>query len=127
MASPHSSAANAVSATDQEARIKHLPPEARAAFRRFQTTGNPAELDPVILAILADFMPAKPTVPLAERPGTTRLIEDLGFDSLGLTEMVFFTEDLFGFTISNDEILQVRSLDDLRGFILRKAADRSLR
>jgi acyl carrier protein len=105
--------------TDQADRIKHLSGEARAAF---QASGDPAGLDTVICAILADFMPRRSAVPLAERSGSLRLIEDLGFDSLAITEVVFFAEDLFGITISNEEIAQVRTLDNLRGFICRKVA-----
>lgn len=116
------SAAKTLPASEQEDRIKHLPEEARAAFRHFQTTGDPVVLDPVILAILNDYIPISPAVPLAQQPGTTRLIEDLSFDSLAITEVVFFAEDLFGITISNEEIMQVRTLDDLRGFIRRKVA-----
>ena len=115
-------AAKAHPATEQEDRIKHLPAEARAAFHRFQAGGDPAGLDPVIFAILGDFIPRNPAVPLAELSGSTRLIDDLGFDSLAITEVVFFAEDLFGINITNEEIIQVRSLDDLRGFIRRKVA-----
>lgn len=106
--------------TDREESIRHLSAGARAAFDRFQAGGDPAQLDPVLLAILEDFIPRTPPQPLAELPGGTRLIEDLGFDSLAITEVVFFTEDLFGITISNQEIIQVRTLDDLRGFIRSK-------
>ena len=121
------SAAKAPSATEQEDRIKHLPAEARAAFHRFQTDGDPAGLDPVIFAILGDFIPRRSAVPLAEMPGSTRLIEDLGFDSMAITEVVFFNEDLFGIRITNEEINQVRTLDDLRGFVRRKVAARAAR
>jgi acyl carrier protein len=99
-----------------------MPAEARAAFQQFQQDGNPAVLDPVIFGILHDFIPKPPSAPLPELPGTTLLIEELGFDSLAITEVVFFTEDLFGITITNEEIMQVRTLDDLRGFIHRKVA-----
>ena len=116
------SSAKAAPASEQADRLKHLPPEARAAFQRFQTGGAPADLDPVVYAILADFIPTPPAGPLAELPGTTRLIDDLAFDSLAITELVFFTEDLFGITISNQEIMQVRTLDDLRGFIRSKVS-----
>lgn len=111
--------------TPKEDRLTHLPAEARAGFQRFQTDGDLASLDPVILAILEDFVPKQPATPFPQLPGTTRLIDDLGFDSLAITEVVFFTEDLFGITITNEEIIQVRTLDDLRNFIHRKVDRRA--
>ncbi len=118
------SAAPAPSA-DIEEKIRHLPPEAQEAFRRFKATGDTAGLDTVVFAILTDFIPRQPAQPLATLPGTTRLMDDLGFDSLAITEVVFFTEDLFGISIANEEILQVRTLDDLRSFVLRKVSGRT--
>ena len=112
----------AVPAADRDDRLKHLPEPAQAAFRQFQRDGNPATLDPVIFAILEDFIPKNPVTPFAELPETTELIGGLGFDSLAITEVVFFTEDLFGVSISNEEIIQVRTLGDLRNFIHRKVA-----
>ena len=120
-------AANPVRPDAHEDRIKHLPPEARAAFQQFEADGNPAAVDPLVLAILEDFIPKTPDRPLAQLPGNTRLIDDLGFDSLAITEVVFFTEDLFGINITNEEIIQVRTLDDLRGFIRAKLAARAAR
>jgi acyl carrier protein len=115
-------AAPAVTTPSQEENLRHLPVPARAAFHRFQSSGDPAELDPVIFAILEDYIPHDSTIPLADLPGGTSLVADLGFDSLAITEVVFLTEDLFGINITNEEIIQVRSLDDLRGFIRRKVA-----
>jgi acyl carrier protein len=111
--------------TDHEEALRHLSDDAREAFRRFRSAGDVAALDPVILAILADFIPRAPARPLADLPGDTRLMVDLGFDSLAITEVVFFTEDLFGINIANEEIIQVRTLDDLRSFVLRKVAGRA--
>lgn len=110
------------SKADQAEALRHLPEPAQEAFRRFRASGDVTVLDPVILAILADFVPRKSARPLAELPGDTRLMDDLGFDSLAITEVVFFTEDLFGISIANEEILQVRTLDDLRHFVHRKVA-----
>lgn len=108
-----------------EDKLGHLPPPVQDAYRRFQDNGHSAELDTVITAILADLIPHTPPTPLEEMPGSSRLIEDLRFDSLAITEVVFFTEDLLGITISNEEILQVRTLDDIRGFVRRKVSARA--
>jgi acyl carrier protein len=107
--------------------VQHLPPGVRAAFQRFQTGGESTDLVPVMCAILEDFIPKTPAQPIAGMPGSTRLIEDLGFDSLAITEVVFFTEDLLGINIGNDEIVRLRTLDDLCGFVQGKVADRSER
>lgn len=116
---PTVSAPPAVSKHQAES-IRRLPGPAREAFERFQAGGDPAGLDPVLFAILGDFVPLTFARPLSDLPGSARLIDDLGFDSLAITELVFFTEDLFGITITNEEIIQVRTLDDLRGFIRGK-------
>ena len=113
--------------TGREQSLSHLPASARAAYEQFQAGGDPAAIDPVVLAILADFSPRRSAVPLADLPGNTRLIDDLGFDSLAITEVVFTAEDLFRISITNEEIVQVRTLDDLRGFIHVKVADQMVR
>ena len=116
------SATSSRDSNEREQSLRHLPSEAREAFQRFQSSGDLIALDLVIFAILADFVPRPPAGPLAELPGTTRLMDDLGFDSLAITESVFFIEDLFGISISNQEIILVRTLDNLRSFVRRKVA-----
>ena len=105
-----------------EDKIHHLPEVAQAAFRTFRASGDVAAIDPLIFAILEYYAPRKPERPLSEHPGGTLLMDDLGFDSLAITEVVFFTEELFEITIANQEILLVRSLDDLRAFIRAKVS-----
>jgi acyl carrier protein len=108
-----------------EEKIRHLPEVAQAAFREFSASGDVDGLDPLIFAILEYYAPRKPERPLAEHPGSALLMDDLGFDSLSITEIVFLTEELFEITITNQEILLVRSLDDLRTFIRAKVSART--
>ena len=105
--------------------IRHLSPAAQTAFARFQTDGDPGMLDPIMLGLLEHFAPGSPTPPMAGLAGSTRLIQDLGFDSLTMVEVVFFTEELFGISVTNAEVLQVHTLDDLRGFLRRKLTGRT--
>ncbi len=108
-----------------EEKLRHLPAPAQAAYRRFQTERKPDDLDVVIFAILEDFVPRRPAPALATFPGDTPLMDGLGFDSLAITEIVFFVEDLFGISITNEEILKVRTLDDLRRFVRHKVSARA--
>ena len=119
------SSTNSSSSSDPEARVRHLPKAAQAAFREFRASGDVAVLDPLIFAILENYAPRKPQSPLSELPGGTLLVDELGFDSLSIIEVVFFTEELFEITIANEEILLVRSLDDLRAFIRAKVSSRA--
>lgn len=109
---------------DREEAFRSLPPAAQAAFQHYIAAGDVTALDQVILAILEDYIPRPPARPLSELPGNTLLMNDLGFDSLAIAEVVFFTEDLLAIRIANEEIIQVRTLDDLRRFIRSKAQTR---
>lgn len=122
-ASPSST--NSAATTDPETRVRHLPKAAQAAFRKFRASGDVSVLDPLIFAILENYAPRKPQSPLSEFPGGTLLVDELGFDSLAIIEVVFFTEELFEITIANEEILLVRSIDDLRAFIRAKVSSRA--
>jgi acyl carrier protein len=102
--------------------VKHFPVEIREAFARFRENRSSADADVVVLAIVLDHKPDKTDKASAPLHDESRLVEDLGFDSIAITEMVFFLEDLFQVRIGNDEILRVRTVGELRAFIREKLA-----
>lgn len=106
-------------------KLRHLPAPAHAAYDAFRRSGEPDHLDPLLFALLENYLPKKPAMPIASLPGTTLLMEDLGFDSLAIAEFVFSTEDLFEIRIANEEVVKVRTLDDLRAFIRQKVGSRA--
>jgi acyl carrier protein len=106
--------------------VKHFPAEVRDAFVRFRERRSPADADIVVLAVVLDHQPDKKLRGSTPPTDDKSLVEDLGFDSIAIAEMVFFLEDLFQVRIGNAEILRVRSVGDLRAFIREKLAAAAL-
>ena len=102
--------------------VRHFPAEVREAFERFRAQRSPTDADVVVLAVVRDHMPNKALSATTTLSEATKLIEDLGFDSIAITEMVFFLEDLFQVRIANEEILRVRTVGELRAFLREKLA-----
>ena len=105
-----------------ETLVNHFPPEVREAFGRFRKERSSTDADIVVLAVVIDHQPNSKLAGASALDDSHRLVEDLGFDSIAITEMVFFLEDLFHVRIGNDEILRVRTVGDLREFIREKLA-----
>lgn len=47
----------------------------------------------------------------------SNLVEDLGADSLDMVEMLMTLEDQFGVTISDEEALKIKTVEDIAKFI----------
>ncbi len=71
-----------------------------------------------VLTYLNTQLSEKPKTPVS---GSTRLVHDLGLDSLQSFEMVSDLEDQFELTIPMDLLQGVETVDDLARLILRVA------
>lgn len=103
--------------------LAKFPAAIRSAHAHFLATGDVASLDAVVLAVVLDHQPSVARKPEAGPPAdSARLIDDLGFDSLALAEIVFFLEDLYKLTITNEELKNVTSMGEIRAFVRGKVA-----
>ena len=101
--------------------LASFSPVVRDAHARWLDARDPAALAAVVLAILAYHRPDRAQLANPDDlPDSARLIEDLGFDSLALAEIVFFIEDLYKVSISNDDLRRIATVADLRAFVLEK-------
>ena len=99
---------------------RYFPADVCEAYARFCASREPADADIVVIAIVLDHIPDKNLRPASPPADSLALAADLGFDSVAITEMVFFLEDLFQIRITNDQILRVRTIGDLRAFVRQK-------
>ncbi len=104
--------------------LRHFPREVGEAFERLRATGDAAALERVIEAVVRDHIPAQSKAAAAAIALTanTDLVGDLGFDSMAISELVFFFEDLFQVSIANAEIVRVRTVGELCAFVGAKLA-----
>lgn len=113
---------------DQEARLQELlrgfPEPTVRALSEFRQTGDKAAFDRAFAGVIEHHLQARPAVPVAELPGTTTLVGDLGLDSLTLAEMAFLFEDLFATSLPHEDYVRVNTLDDLRTLLLGRIQPR---
>lgn len=103
--------------------LAKFSPAIRAAHERFLASGDVEALDMVVIAVVLDHQPAHMRKSgEVTAPDTARLMADLGFDSLALAEIVFFLEDLYNVGITNEELMGISTVGDLRAFIRAKVA-----
>jgi acyl carrier protein len=100
--------------------LAKFPPAVRAAHQHFLATGDIAALDTVVIAVVRDHQPKHLRKDGAVFPDSAALIGELGFDSLALAEIVFFIEDLYQVSITQQELANVATVGDLRAFIRAK-------
>jgi hypothetical protein len=94
--------------------LQGFPPSVVDAYLNFADTGDLSRLDEVVLGVLQFYLAKPPAVPLARLPGTTRLVEDLGCDSLTMVDLLFIAETLFGITLVDADVARITTLDELR-------------
>lgn len=102
--------------------LKRCSEQTLEAALRFQETRDPADVAKVVYGVLERELPEEAAGTLATVPGSSRLVEDVGMDSLGLMEAVMAVEEVLGITIDNSELRKIATLDDLNGFIREKLA-----
>lgn len=99
--------------------LRGFPPATIEACLAYRANGDPAALETAITGIVEHLLPKRPAQPVSSFPGSALLVEDLGLDSFTMVEMTFIFEDVFGAPLAQEELIKVRTLDDLRSLIQR--------
>ena len=100
--------------------LKRCTQQTVDAAVRFRTTGDLVEIPTVVYGIIERHLPAENTRDLSQAGDDTKLIEDLGVDSLTLLEIVLSIEETTGISVENDELREISTLGQVKEFIARK-------
>ena len=100
--------------------LKRCSSDTIAAAFHFHETRMASDVTTVVRGILEREMDEDKLSILASADNETRLIDDLGLDSLALTEVVMSAEDIFGITIENSELKTIRTFGDIDQFVQEK-------
>ncbi len=74
---------------------------------------NRQEIEAKVRDVLAKKLGIEP----GNISGDSRLAEDLGIDSFGAVELMFEIEEAFGLKIPDSDIMGVRSVNDIVGYL----------
>jgi acyl carrier protein len=106
---------------EQEAKLresfKRCSPETLDAIFRFRRDGDLDAVIVIVHGIIERYLNLEPGEHIAQRPGTTRLGEDLGIDSLTMLEIVMSIEEALDFRAEDADVRNIRTLGDVRGYV----------
>ncbi|AWI09103.1 acyl carrier protein [Ereboglobus luteus] len=103
--------------TNPSEKLSRYEPEVREAYARYCETGDVDAVQIVIIAMVREHLPKPSDAPITDEQ---KLVEDLGYDSLAVAEVVFAIEDTFGLRIETSEIMQISTVGSLKEFIAKK-------
>ena len=98
--------------------LRGFPSAALAAALTFRLEPTTAHLEAFIVGVIGFYLPKSLTPP--DWLPATRFREDLGIDSLTLTELVFKLDELFGIPIETREVIHLHTVGELQSFLRDK-------
>src|SRR5277367_2069129 len=100
--------------------LRRCSPETIEAAIRYREKGDVDAIPTIVFGILDRYQPATAPVKLSDADKNTRLIEDIGLDSLTLLEIVLSIEEILTLRIENEELREIRTLGQINKFLHAK-------
>jgi acyl carrier protein len=106
--------------TEIEQSLLGLDPVTIDAVLRFRHTPARETLRDMLPGLVAYHLPRGAALPPSPLTDAMRLAEDLGLDSLALSEMTFKLEEILGFAAETREVFEIRTVGALIDFLSGK-------
>ena len=95
-----------------------VPEAARKHYVAWKETGRDNELMALLSSMFASLEVTTFDEVYANKGDATLIKEDLVIDSLALAELLFYTEDLLGSRIPNEDVVKIQSIGDLKRYVI---------
>lgn len=102
--------------------LKRCSPRTIEAALEFRRTSDVSLVSVVALGIVERFLDPDVAEKLRSGDDSLRFMEDLGMDSLTMIEAIMMVEESLGVSIKNEELIDLRSVGDLKQFIHAKVS-----
>lgn len=116
--------ANTSDADPLEQKLAAYPESLRDLVLAFRKNPNDASVDAVVCGILRYHSQDTFDQVHATHGDTMSLFEHLSMDSLTMTEIAFEAEDFLNIILSNEDMISIKTLADLKAFV-RKAVSQA--
>lgn len=107
-----------------EAEVDHFlrgfPEVAISSAQELRTGCSDETFESCLFGLLSFYLPSDVDAEAIQQKPDSRLREDLGLDSLALSEAMFKIEELFDIVIDNTELVNVVTLADARQLLTDK-------
>ena len=100
--------------------LRRCSPATIDAAIRFREGSDLQAIPIIVYGILDRYQPATAPVKISAATDSTRLIEDLGLDSLTLLEIVLAIEEVLKIHIENEELREIRTVGQINQFLHAK-------
>ena len=110
-----------LSAPEIEHLLRGFPQDSIAGALALRTDARVADYEACLFGILVFYRPPGTDAPDGVPSGEMRLHEDLGLDSMSMSEAMFKIEELFDISIENAELAEVATIADARRLLIREA------
>lgn len=100
--------------------LKRCPAGTIEAALTFRQEKDPKQVPIIVMGVIERFLEPEARPILSKGDMETSLMEDLGIDSLTMLEIVMLLEKTLQISFNNEELLELRTLEDVHSFMEAK-------
>jgi len=100
--------------------MRRCSPQTIDSAIQYRSTKDASLVPGIVTGIIERFLEPEARTLLKEKGDDVRIFDDLGVDSLTMLEIVMLVEDIIQITMDNDDLKDLRTINDIRSYISRK-------